>query len=214
MNPDIAFDIKFPDLDPDMLRLVYSELDTTNKALMNEQMISLLVLGTFSYSNSSNINLGTAYYSVLSNQLSSMLSKISDDFDIGVNYRPGDEVSQEEFEVALSTQLLDDRLIIEGQFGMTYDRSDQTASNLVGDVDVGYKLREDGQWILKAFNHSNVNSWYNSSIDKVSPYTQGVGIAFRKEFTHITELFKRTRPRKEKKKDKESETEDDNMQIK
>jgi hypothetical protein len=207
LNPDIEFDIQFPDLNPDLQRLVYSQLDTTNQAMVNEQMISLLVLGSFSYSNASNVNLGTAYYTVLANQLSSMLSKISEDFDIGVHYRPGDNVSQEEFEVALSTAFFDDRLLVEGQFGMTYDRNTNDASNLVGDVDVGYKITEDGRWILKVFNHSNVNSWYNySNFEKVSPYTQGVGVAFRKEFTHINDLFKRTRPRKEKKK-KKTETE-------
>lgn len=201
LNPDISFEILMPDLNPDLQRMVYSELDTTNQAMMNEQMISLLVLGTFSFSNSSNIRLGAAaYYSVLTNQLSSMLSKISDDFDVGVNYKPGDNVSQEEFEVALSTQLFDDRLLIDGNFGMTYDRTGQNVSNIVGDVDVGYKITEDGRWILKAFNHSNVNSWYNyANYDKVSPYTQGVGVAFRKEFTHISELFKRTKPKKPKK---------------
>jgi hypothetical protein len=199
LNPDIRFEILFPDLNPDMQRMVYANLDTTNLAMMNEQMISLLVLGTFSYSNASNISLSSSYYNVLSNQLSSMLSKISDDFDIGINYRPGDNVSQEEFEVALSTQLFDDRLMIDGHFGMTYDRNEQNASNIVGDLDLGYKLTKDGQWILKVFNHSNDYSWYNSSgYEKVAPYTQGVGIAFRREFTHISELFKRNKPPKNK----------------
>jgi len=135
--------------------------------------------------------------------LSNMLSRISDDFDIGVNYKPGDQITQEEFDVALSTQFFDDRLTIDGNFGMTYDRSQQNASNIVGDVDIGYKLTEDGRWILKVFNHSNVNSWYNySNYDKVSPYTQGIGIAFRKEFNTFAELFQRTRPKKEKKEKK------------
>jgi len=201
LNPDIRFDIQLPDLDPDLKRIVYAELDTTNQAMMNEQMISLLVLGTFSYSNASNINMSSAYYSVLSNQLSSILSKISKDVDIGINYKPGDAVSQEEFEVALSTQLLNDRLTVEGHLGMTYDRSKQNASNFVGDIDLSYALTEDGRWMLKVFNHSNVTSWYNT-YDKVSPYTQGAGIAYRKEFNNIAEFFRRTRPKSKKKKNK------------
>jgi len=199
LNPDIRFEIKIPDLDPDQQRRVYAQLDTTNQAVMSQQMISLLVLGTFSMSNASNVSLSSSYYSVLSNQLSNMLSKISDDFDIGINYKPGDNVSQEEFEVALSTQLFDDRLVIDGHFGMTYDKAQSNASNIVGDVDIAYKLTEDGKWLLKAFNHSNINSWYNySGYDKIAPYTQGVGIAFRKEFTNIKELFQRSRPKKAK----------------
>ena len=206
LNPDIKFRITMPDLDPDLQRLVFAELDTTNSAMMNQQMISLLVLGTFSFNNASNINLAGSYYGILANQLSNMLSQISSDFDIGVNYKPGDEVSQQEFEVALSTQLFDDRLTIDGNFGMTYDRTQQSASNLVGDINIGYKLTHDGRWVLKVFNHSNVNSWYNSSnYDQISPYTQGVGIAFRKEFNNISEFFinsrKQEKVKQEEKKD-------------
>jgi hypothetical protein len=173
--------------------------------MMNQQMISLLVLGTFSFNNASNISLSNSYYGILSNQLSNMLSQISDAFDVGVNYKPGDAVSQEEFEVALSTQLFDDRLTIDGNFGMTYDKSQQSASNLVGDINIGYKLTQDGRWVLKVFNHSNVNPWYNSSAyDQISPYTQGVGIAFRKEFNNIAELFANSRKR-ERLKQKEAQ---------
>jgi hypothetical protein len=198
LNPNIKFEIAIPDLDPDYQRAVFSELDTTNTAMMNQQMISLLVLGTFSFNNASSVSLQSSYYNVIANQLSSMLSQISKNVDIGLNYKPGDNVSQEEFELALSTQLFDDRLTIDGNFGMTYDRSEQSASNIVGDVDVGYKLTPDGQWILKVFNHSNVNSWYNySGYDQTSPYTQGVGIAFIKDFNNIRELFE-SKKKKEK----------------
>ena len=197
LNPTIKFEIDLPNLDPDLQRLVYSELDTTNAAIMNQQMISLLVLGSFSFNNASNVSLQSSYYNVIANQLSSMLSQISDNVDIGLNYKPGDNVSQEEFEVALSTQLFNDRLTIDGNFGMTYDRSQQSASNIVGDVDIGYKLTPDGQWILKVFNHSNVNSWYNyNNYDQISPYTQGVGIAFVRNFNNISELFESRRKKK------------------
>lgn len=203
LNPTIKFEIRMPELDPDLQRAVYAELDTTNTAMLNQQMISLLVLGTFSYSNASNINLSTSYYTILTNQLSGMLSQISDDFDIGVNYKPGDDITSEEFEVALSTQLFDDRLIIDGNFGVSYDRSHQNTSNIVGDVDIIYKITEDGRWVLKAYNHSNVNSWYYyNDYDKISPYTQGVGVAFRKEFNKFGELFKRSRKRQIKKDEK------------
>ncbi len=191
-NPEMRFQIHFPDLDPDIQHLVYAQLDTTNTAVMNQQMISLLVLGSFSLSNASGISWNTSYYAILSNQLSSMLSKISKDFDIGVNYKPGDALTKREFDVALSTQLFDNRLIINGNFGMTYDKQNRSASNLVGDVDISYKITKDGRWLLKAYNHSNVNSWYYySNYDKVSPYTQGVGIVYRKEFTSLSDLFRR-----------------------
>ncbi len=201
LNPTIKFSIDIPDADPDLKRSIFANLDTTNAAVVNEQVISLLVLGTFNYSNAGNVNLATSGYSILTNQLSSMLSKMSDKFDIGVNYRPGDAVSQEEFEVALSTQLFNDRLTINGNFGMTYDRTQGNASNIVGDVDISYKITEDGRWLLKAYNHSNVNSWYYyNNYDKISPYTQGVGVAYKKEFNNIKELFTNNRKQRKSKK--------------
>ncbi len=204
-NPDIKFQIHFPDLDPDMQRMVYAQLDTTNTAVMNQQMISLLVLGSFSFSNATNISWNTSYYTILSNQLSSMLSKISKDFDIGVNYKPGDALTKQEFDVALSTQLFDDRLMINGNFGMTYDKQNKSANNLVGDVDIRYKITKDGRWLLKAYNHSNDNSWYNyNNYDKVSPYTQGVGIVYRKEFTRLSDLFRRSDKKRKKNVKKEA----------
>ncbi len=202
-NPDIRFEIKFPNLDPDLQRMVYAQIDTSNQAVMNQQMISLLVMGTFNFNNPEKVSLSEASYNLLSNQLSSMLSKISKDFDIGFNYKPGDKLSQEEFELALSTQLFDERLIINGNFGMSYDRQNRAANNLVGDVDVGYKLTKDGRWMLKAYNHSNVNSWYYyNNYDKVSPYTQGVGIAYQKEFNKLGDLFRKKRKNKKEAKQK------------
>ena len=208
-NPEISFQIKFPDMDPDMQRMIYAQLDTTNQALMNQEMISLLVLGSFSLSNAMKVNLASSYYKILSNQLSGLLSRISKDFDVGLNYKPGDNISKEEFDVALSTQLFDNRLMINGNFGMSYDRQSRQASNLVGDVDIGYKLTKDGRWLLKVYNHSNVNSWYYySNYDKISPYTQGVGIAYRKSFDNIHELFgKKKKPKKQQQKKNRKATE-------
>lgn len=198
-NPDIRFEIKFPNLDPDLQRMVFSQIDTSNQAVMNQQMISLLILGSFNFNNPNIASLSSTSYSLLSNQLSGMLSKISKDFDIGLNYKSGDNLSQEEFEVALSTQLFDNRLMINGNFGMSYDRQNRSASNLVGDVDVGYKLTKDGRWLLKAYNHSNVNSWYYyNNYDKVSPYTQGVGIAYQTEFNKLADIFAKKRKRKKR----------------
>ncbi len=206
LNPDIKFAIELPDADPDIRRMVYTNLDTTNPAMVNEQMISLLVFGSFSFNNATNFSVAGQGYNILTNQLSSMLSKLSNNFDIGMNYRPGDDISQQEFEFALSTQLFNDRLIIDGNVGMTYDRAQKNASNIVGDVDILYKLTKDGRWLLKAFNHSNANSWYYyNNYDKVSPYTQGVGIAYRKDFNNIAELFRGKKSKKKKAKKEDSD---------
>lgn len=185
-NPTIKFGIEFPYLSESMKQNVYAALDTSDAAIMNEQAISLLVLNSFSNSGSTPSNpINT--YAILANQLSNMLSKISNDFDIGINYIPGDDISEDEFQVAMSTQLLDDRLIIDGNIDVPTGNNNQYSSNLVGDVYIEYKLTPDGRFRVKAFNRSN----NLNTLEQYSPYTQGVGVFFRKEFNLIKEIWKK-----------------------
>lgn len=198
-DPIISFSIELPNADDDTKQLIYSAIDTSNAVIMNEQMISLLVLNSFSFNSSSSSiagNLGVSSFELLSNQLSNLLSKISDDFDIGVNYAPGDEISNEELEVALSTQLFNDRILIDGNFGVRGDKSTQKTSNLVGDVNVEVKVTKDGRLRVKAFNKSNDVEL----LSDYTPYTQGVGIFYRKEFDNFKEFITRKNKKKKKKK--------------
>ncbi len=186
-DPDIRFSIKFRNIDSQTEQLVYAVLDTNNVSQMNQQMISLLVLGSFSYRTPS---FGASSAKLISNQLSNWLSQISQDFDIGVNYRPRDQLSQDELEVALSTQLFNDRVLIDGNVGVIGDYSSSSASNIVGDVNIEVKLTEDGRFRVKAFNRSNVHSVYDiNTFDDRAPYTQGLGIFYRKEFNSFADLF-------------------------
>ena len=162
--------------------------DRENIQELNRQVFSLLVLNRFlpppgvdGVAGNAGLE-KTATSELLSNQLSNWLSKISNEFDIGVNYRPGDEISPQEFELALSTQLLNDRLIIDSNFGIA-DRQNgstvnQNTNNLIGDVVLEYKISKDGKLRVKAFNKSN----QFSLLEINSPYTQGVGISYKEEF--------------------------------
>ncbi len=189
MNPDIRFGLKFPNLETEVEQVIYSILDTNDQALMNQQMISLLVLNSFSYTTSGNV--GISSFNLISNQLSNWLSQISRDFDVGINYRPGDEITEDEIQVALSTQLFDDRLIIDGNLGVSSGEHSQNASNIVGDVNIEYKLTRDGRIRLRAFNRSNnINN-----LEDIAPYTQGVGIFYKKEFNSFGDLFRRRNSR-------------------
>ncbi len=196
-NPDIRFSIALPDATEELKRAVFSTIDTTNTLAMNQQMISLLVLNTFSSTSgitSPGASLGISSYEIMSAQLSSLLSKISKDFDIGVNYRPGDQITPQELELALSTQLFDNRVTIDGAVGMnTYNDASQT-QQVIGDVLVEVKITEDGRFRFKAFNRTNTGS--DVLFSTYSPYTQGVGIVFRKEFTGLKDLFTRSKKAK------------------
>ncbi len=192
LDPRISFSIKFPKIDEDIRRMVYTRLDTTNEVIMTQQFVSLLVLNSFSFTvtnKSIGNSIGISSFQMISNQISNLLSQVSRDLDIGINYRPGDAISAQELEVALRTQLFDERVIIDGSLGMTGDPSRQQTSNFVGDINVEVKLTADGKIRLKAFNRSNNMELLTVS----SPYTQGVGLSYRKDFDSLGELFRRKR---------------------
>lgn len=193
-NPTITFGIELPNVTDDIRNTVFSIIDTTNQAVMSQQIISLLVLGSFSYTNSTLYSIGASnYYNVLTSSLSSWLSQISKDFDIGLRYTPEDNLTAEELEVALSTQLFNDRLTIEGNFGMytgSQGETAQGANNIVGDFDMTLKITN--RLSLKAYNHSNLNSnYYSYTYEAYSDYTQGIGISYSQSFDNIREIFAR-----------------------
>jgi hypothetical protein len=188
-NPELSFGITFPNMQEQTKQAVYAVLDTTDAGLMNQQAISLLVLGSFSSTGTGGGTNPVNPAAIVSNSLSNMLSQISNDFNIGINYMPGDQVSDEQLEVALSTQLLDDRLVIDGNFDVSSNTSSsQQTSSIVGDINIEYKLTPDGRFRVKAFNRSNDLTLFND----YAPYTQGVGVFWRKDFNRLGELFRKS----------------------
>lgn len=208
-NPTITFGIELPNVKEDTKTLVYSVIDTTNQAVMAQQVFSLMVLGSFSYAAGSNISRfgTTAGYSVITGQLSNWLSQISKDFDIGINYTPNDQMTNEELEVALSTQLFDDRLTIEGNFGVIRGNQGDVnnANNIVGDVDLTFRLTK--RLSLKAYNHTNIkNNYYYYSFENYSDFTQGIGISFSQSFDNVREIFTIHKRRNKNKKPENEES--------
>lgn len=204
LSPEINFTLKFPTLDGTTSQSILNYINTD--AEMNRQVFSLLILNSFVTpfsiaGNSGGPTVGSVAGSntseFISNQFSNLLKNISDDFDVGVNYRPGDEISKDELELALSTQLFNDKLSIDGNVGRNTPNS-QNPNNFVGDVNIDYKLTSDGKLRVKAFNRANnVNQAFASG-----PYTQGVGLFYREEFNSIGQLYKRYVSYFKKKKDK------------
>ncbi len=128
---------------------------------------------------------------MLSNQLSKWLSQLSNDFDIGFNYRPGNEITPQEVEVALSTQLLNDKVTLNGNIGVG-KLSNPQDSNISGDFNIDFKITEKLRF--KVFNRSNNDLFYETA----AQYTQGIGIFFRRDFDKFKDLFVPPENRKKK----------------
>ena len=189
MNPDISFGIRLPNASEDLKQAVFYVVDTTNQAEMLVQTLYLMVFNTFNYSGGSD-----GYYNIITNQLNDIISELTDDIDINVNYKPGSEMSSEEMTVALRKQLFDDRLTIETNFGVVRPTNaySSNSTNIVGDFNIDYKITKDGSWSGQVFNRSNYNTiYYQYTYYKMAPYTQGIGLSYSKSFDNFRDLFRK-----------------------
>ncbi len=195
--PTIRYDINLPQTEEETRLRVKNVINTPDE--LNKQFISLVVLnsfvpsqsrtgsaeGAFASSNYSGVA-GANASELLSNQLSHWLSQISNDFDVGINYRPDKRVKGEEVEVMLSTQLFNDRLTINGSVDVATNAYVATSNAIVGEFDIDYKLGKSGRFRLKTYNHIN-----NEILIENSPYTQGLGFFYKEEFNTLKELARR-----------------------
>jgi TamB, inner membrane protein subunit of TAM complex len=212
LQPDIRNEIYLPNASEETRSSVRDAINT-NEAL-SMQFFMLLVTNNFMPSTSSDRTSSsnsptasgtligkematTTSYEMLSNQFSNWISQVSKDFDIGLSYRPGDKnITNEEVEVAMSTQLLNDRVSINGNLDVVGNQTNQVTTtngnpnsntkNLVGDVNVDVKLTENGKLMLKVFNRAN-----DQITDESALYTQGIGLQYREEFSTFGELVRR-----------------------
>ena len=191
LNPDISFGISMPNVEESLKNEVYAAIDTNNAVVMAEQTIYLMVMNQFKpvvASSGSTVDVGATSMSLVTNQINSMLSQITSNVNVNMNYKPGSSTTSQEFDVGISTQLFDDRLLIDGTFGMnSYTNSTvQQSSTIVGDINIEYVLTQNRRWRVRAFNRTNTLNILNNN----APYTQGVGIKYQRDFTTFGELFK------------------------
>ena len=196
-NPDIGFDIDLANTDEDTKDRFFSVIKKDDEDEMLRQTFSLLMFNNFMAVEGSSANsAGSAALSSSSefifSQFNNFLSQFGSDFNVGVNYKPGDVNTNSEWQVSMSGQLFDDRLVINGNLGVSDRGSNAGANTVVGDVDVEWKFTEELR--LRGFNHSN-----DQDLTKpANSYTQGVGIVFRRNFDNLHEFLHGTKPRRTK----------------
>jgi hypothetical protein len=191
-QPAIAFDLELPNVNSEVEQKVRSYINTED--MMTRQIVYLLVLNKFHPSDFGQ-GIRTSEFSAvtsaaISSQLSGILSSLTDKVQIGANIRATREGYDEtEVEMLLSSQLFDNRLLFNGNFG--YRNNPNVKNVFVGEFDIEYLLTPDGEFRLKAYNHANDMYRYL----KQSLTTQGFGFAYKKDFSSLYDLF---RPRRRK----------------
>lgn len=193
-NPKVSFDLDLPTVNTDEKQLVRNLINTEED--MNMQIIYLLSIGRFypnnagssdrtSGQNQSSIAMNSLISNTLSGQLNSMLSNVinNNNWTFGTNLSTGDEGWKDmEVEGLLSGRLLNNRLLINGNFG--YRDKPTYSSNFVGDFNIQYLLTQNGNISLKAYSEANDRYFTRSTLT-----TQGGGIILKREFDSLGDLF-------------------------
>ncbi len=191
LQPQLKFDLEFPSLNGDVYRKVRSIISTDE--LMDQQIIYLLALDRFytpdyMASTTKGSELFSVASSTISNQLSNILGKLSDNWSIAPNLRSDrGDFSDVEVDVMLSSRLLNNRLLFNGNFG--YRDKSLNTNQFIGDFDIEYLLNRRGNLRLKAYNRYNDQNYYL----RTAQTTQGVGIILSHDFDNILNIFRKKR---------------------
>ena len=187
-NPELAFSIDIPDLDPSTAGKVESALNNEEKRM--KQVLAVLLSGSFIPEEDGGIvNSTTVLYSnvseIMANQFNNIFHQLDIPLDFGFNYQPT-ESGSDLFDVAVSTQLFNNRVRINGNIGNRQDAS-TNKSDIVGDVDVEIKLLANGKLLLNLFSHSA--DQYTNYLDQSQ--RNGLGFVYQEEFDTVQELWRK-----------------------
>jgi hypothetical protein len=150
---------------------------------LQRQALSLLVVNQFISQDPLSSALGGFQgggqsSAFIANQLGHWISQISPGMDLGLDYSNNSLSGEQELALALSTQLFNERLKIEGGFGAQSAGQISTDDIQIQDVTISYDLDRKGQYQITGQSKSN-QSMINT-LDGRS--TQGVGIRMQHEF--------------------------------
>ncbi len=199
-SPQISFDFDLPNVNEDEKQMVKSLINTEEEK--NMQVIYLLGIGrfyTYDYNNTGQSQSSVAMKSLLSSTLSGQLNQMfstllgnNSNWNIGTNLSTGEMGwSDMDVEGLLSGRLLNNRLLINGNFGYRDNNNTHSTNNFIGDFDLQWLLTKNGNISLKAYSKTNDRYFTKSSLT-----TQGVGLGLKKDFNTWRDVFRLFIPRK------------------
>ena len=194
-EPKVDFDLDLPTVSSDANQMVRSIINGQEE--MNQQVIYLLSIGRFYVPETNNMGNGGVQQSqtslamqsllsgTISQQINSVLGSVlkSNNWNFGANISTGNEgFNNAEYEGLLSGRLLNNRLLINGQFG--YRDNANATTSFIGDFDIRYLLFPNGNLAIKAYNQTNDRYFTRNSLT-----TQGIGLIMKKDFNGLRDLF-------------------------
>ncbi|WKV13203.1 translocation/assembly module TamB domain-containing protein [Marivirga harenae] len=209
-QPEISFGLDMPEASRGALGgNIYQQIQVinSNETRLNKQVFSLLVLNQFfpSGSSSGGPNSEAIARNSASQILSNQLNKLSNQYVKGVNlnldlnsyedYQSGTAQDRTQLDVSLSKNLFNDRFRVE--VGSQVDlegqqRTQQQATDIIGNILVEYLLTEDGRYKLRGYRKNEFEGLIDGQV-----VVTGISIQFSKDFQEFNELWSDTEDKEE-----------------
>ena len=121
----------------------------------------------------------------MSGQLNNIFQKLNIPLDLGLNYK-ATQAGGNLFDVALSTQLFNNRVIVNGTVGNRQMLSGLTTNEVAGDINIEVKLNRSGSLRLKGFSRSadQLSAFLDNS------QRHGGGFSYQLDFNTFKDLFR------------------------
>lgn len=196
-SPQVSFDLEVKNVSDEIQAYVHNVIGT--QEMLNQEVLYLLLFSKFytpqyiqTSQNRSGSELTSFASASITSQLNQLLSHMSNNFTMGTNFRSDKgDFSDMEMDLSLSTRLLDDRLLFNGNVGYRdpANHLGMTGRNnsFIGDFDLEFLLNPKGSLRVKAYSHYNERDY---SINNALT-TQGIGFILRKDFKDFNDLFLR-----------------------
>ncbi|MWB93247.1 translocation/assembly module TamB [Flavobacterium sp. GA093] len=183
-SPEPNFDIEFPSVSSVLKSEIQYKLD--DKDVRQTQALYLLSTGSFmSTDGFSQNDLSGTFAETAASLLGDIIKSNNDKFNVDLNFISADRRIGQEADgqfVANITSQVNERITINGKVGVPVGGINESA--IVGDIEVQYRINEDGTANLRLFNKENDISYIGQGIG----YTQGVGITYEVDFDTFSEL--------------------------
>ena len=183
-SPEPDFNIEFPTISSTLK----SEIQTKLNDPVIRQTQALTLLGTGSFASSEGLNQNSVYNNLLESAgdiFSNIFQNSDDKLKVSLLVATADRTPNRETNgqvgVSFNSQI-NERISINGRVGVPVGGVNQ--STIVGNVEILYRVNEDGSLNLRVFNRENDINYIGQGIG----YTQGLGINYNVDFDTFSEL--------------------------
>lgn len=181
LSPDLDFKIDVPTADSRIQALMDGALISEEE--VQRQALGLLVMNQFIPLNPTEAAVGgfiqpAQSTQFLANQLGHWISQIAPSMDVGLDYAQDALSGEQALGLALSTQLWNDRLHIEGELGAQALGQVHADDVQIQDLTVSFDLTPEGN--VQLTGHSRQNANLTNTIEGQT--VQGVGLRFKWSF--------------------------------